>query len=86
MSIFKKSWWHHHIKKWKAAGDILGITGKLNKSEKDTGKFLKQKAENANKDIGGDQRYTGGYKDQTSGESVGDAVGQSIALGEGDEE
>ena len=85
MSIFSKHWWHHHIKKWKAVGDILGITGKLNKGEKDTGDWLKKTAENANKDEAGDQRYTGGYKSNT-GESIGDSVGQSIGHNEGDDE
>ena len=85
MSIFRGSWWKHHIKKWKAVGDILGITGKLNEGEKDAGQFAKTTAEHANEDIGGDPRDTGGYKSDT-GESIGDAVGQSVALGEGDDE
>ena len=85
MSIFSKHWWHHHIKKWKAVGDIFGVTQKLNKTEKQVGDKTKEIAENANKDEAGDQRYTGGYKSNT-GESIGDSVGQSIGHNEGDDE
>ena len=41
MSIFHKSWWHHHIKKWKAVGDIFGITGDLDREEKSLGRSAK---------------------------------------------
>ena len=86
MSIFSKHWWHHHIKKWKAVGDIFGITGKLDKTEKEVGNKAKTIAENANKDEAGDQRYEGGYEKSNTGESISDAVGQSIAHSEGDDE
>ena len=82
MSIFSKHWWHHHIKQWKAVGDIFGVTHKVHKAEDDALTALK----NANKDLAGDPRYSGGYKDSTTGETIGDAVGQSIAHSEGDEE
>ena len=81
MNKFSGKWWHHHIKKWKAVGDIFGVTGDLNDAEQKA----KTIAENANKDEAGDQRYTGGYKSNT-GESLGDAVGQSIGHDEGDDE
>ena len=82
MSIFRKSWWKHHIKKWKAVGDLFGITKKLD----DAGKYAKKTADNALKDEAGDPRYEGGYKDATTGETISQAVGQSIAHSEGDEE
>jgi len=66
----------------KSVGDIFGITPKLSKAEHKAQKI----AENANKDIGGDPRYDGGYKDSNTGETVSDAVGRAIAEGEGDEE
>jgi len=77
-----KSWLH----KWKAVGAILGISGKTNKAVEDAGKFAKKHGENAIKDEAGDPRYEGGYKDATTGETISQAVGQSIAHGEGEDE
>jgi len=62
----------------KSVGDIFGVTQKLNKA--------RTIAENANKDVGGDPRYDGGYKASNTGETAADAVGRAIADGEGDGE
>lgn len=85
MSIFNKSWWHHHIKKWKSVGDVLGITQKTNKVEKQVGKKAEQIADHANKDIGGDPRLDGGYS-HNAGTTVGQSIGRSVADAEGDDE
>lgn len=41
MSIFKKSWWHHHIRKWQAVSNILGITDAIGDEEKSLGQSAK---------------------------------------------
>jgi len=47
----------------KSVGDIFGVTQKLNKA----GHKARTIAENANKDVGGDPRYDGGYKASNTG-------------------
>ncbi len=88
MSIFSKHWWHHHIKKWKAVGDIFGVTGKLDKEEKSLGQSAKRSY-----DHGADQ-YEDGQKDDQSDsqKALGVLAGSLTAAsnaesdGDGDEE
>lgn len=88
MSIFSKHWWHHHIKKWKAVGDILGITGKLNKEEKSIGQSAKRSYDHQA------GQYEDGQKDdQGDSQSAGKilagaltAASNAEADGDGDEE
>ena len=73
MSIFSGKWWKHHINK------LIGVeSGAVDPTLK--------ALDNANKDEAGDQRYEGGYEKSNTGESISDAVGQSIAHSEGDDE
>ena len=88
MSIFKGSWWKHHIKKWKAVGDILGITSGLNKEEKSLGESAKDSY-----DHGANQYEDGQKDDQSDSQKAIQAVANALtaasnadADGDGDEE
>lgn len=60
MSIFKKSWWHHHVKKWQAVSNILGITDAVGDEEKSLGDSLKYSYDHSS------GQYEDGQKDDQS--------------------
>lgn len=83
-----KHWLHHTIKKFKAVGDILGITGKLDKEERSLAHSAKYSYDHSA------EQYEDGQKDDQSDSSNAlrilagslTAASNAEADGDGDDE
>lgn len=88
MSIFSGKWWKHHVRKWQAVSNILGITDAIGDEEKSLGDSAKYSFDHQA------GQYEDGQKDDQSDSQKAirqvanalTAAGNAESDGDGDEE